>query len=87
MKTQRQQYKYRMNLGIGSSKGTRQGDPISQQLFIMILERVMDGIASSHTGISIQGMKLNNLRFADEIVLLEEYPEDLSGAIDRVRND
>ena len=47
----------------------------------------MDGVTSSNTGISIQGMKINNLRFADDIVLLEENPEDLSGTIDRLRTD
>ena len=30
-----------------TSKGTRQGDPISPQLFITILERAMDGVTSS----------------------------------------
>ena len=70
-----------------TSKGTRQGDPISPQLFITILKRAMDGVTNSKTGISIQGMRINNLRFADDIVLLEENPEDLSGTIDRLCND
>ena len=70
-----------------TSKGTRQGDPLSPQLFITILERAMDGVTSSKTGISIQGMRINNLRFADDIVLLEENPEDLSVTIERLRND
>ena len=70
-----------------TSKGTRQGDPISPQLFITILERAMDGVTSSNTGISIQGMRINNLRSADDIVLLEENPEDLSVTIARLRND
>ena len=70
-----------------TSKGTRQGDPISPQLFITILERAMDWVTSSDTGISIQCMRINNLRFADNIVLQEENPEDLSGTIDRLRSD
>ena len=45
------------------------------------------GSHSSNTGISIQGMRINNLRLADDIVLLEENPEDLSGTIERLRND
>ena len=32
-------------------------------------------------------MRINNLRFADVIVLLEENPEDLSGTVDRLRTD
>ena len=47
----------------------------------------MDGVTSSNTGISMQGMRMNNLRFADDIVLLEENPEDLSGTIERLHND
>ena len=47
----------------------------------------MDGVKNSNTGISIQGTRINNLRFADDIVLLEENPEDLSGTIDRLCND
>ena len=69
-----------------TNKGARQGDPISPQLFITILERAMDGVTNSITGISIQGMRIDNLRFADDIVLLEENPEDLSGTIDRLCN-
>ena len=56
-------------------------------LFTKILERATDGATSSNTGISIQGMRINNSRFEDDIVLLEENPEDLSGTIDRLRND
>ena len=52
-----------------TNKGTRQGNPISPHSFITTLERAMDGVASSNTGFSIQVMRINNLRFADDIVL------------------
>ena len=52
--------------------GTRQGDPISPNIFITYLERVMDVIQDNGTGISVQGEMINNLRFADDIDLLEE---------------
>jgi len=55
--------------------GTRQGDPLSPSIFITYLERVMDNFQESDTGISIQGMKINNLRFADDIDLIEESKE------------
>ena len=32
-------------------------------------------------------MRINDLRFADDIVLLEENPEDFLGTIERLCND
>src|SRR5437870_12447075 len=52
--------------------GTRQGDPISPNIFITYLERVMDVIQDNGTGISVQGEVINNLRFSDDIDLVEE---------------
>ena len=42
--------------------GKRQGDPLSPNTFIIYLERVMDCIQDSGTGISVQGEIINNLR-------------------------
>ena len=52
--------------------GTRQGDPLSPITFITYLERVMDCIQDNGTGISVQGETINNLKFADDIDLIEE---------------
>src|SRR5437870_2866686 len=52
--------------------GTKQGDPISPNIFITYLERVMDVIQDNGTGISVQSEMINNLRFADDIDLVEE---------------
>lgn len=41
------------------------------------LERVMDKIQDDGTGISVQGIKLNNLRFVDGIDLIEHSLETL----------
>ena len=54
------------------SVGTKQGDPISPNLFIITLERVMDKINESRSGISVNGTQINNLRFADDIDLIDE---------------
>ena len=54
------------------SIGTKQGDPVSPTEFIGYLERVMDEIQDNGTGISVQGERINNLRFADDVDLLEE---------------
>ena len=52
--------------------GTRQGDPISPDNFITYLERVMQSIQDNGTGVKVQGQRFNNLRFADDVDLLEE---------------
>jgi hypothetical protein len=57
--------------------GSRQGDPISPTTFITYLERVMDRIKEKATGISIHGHKLSNLKFADDIDLIEESRDEL----------
>ena len=64
-----------------TSVGTRQGDPLSPTTFISYLERVMDGLRDNDTGISVHGYRLNNLRFADDIDLIEERREALQANI------
>lgn len=55
-----------------SSVGTRQGDPLSPLLFIAYLERIMDQTTSKNGGINVSGTIINNLRFADDIDLINE---------------
>jgi len=55
-----------------TTRGTRQGDNVSPKTFIEHLERVMDKNKERGKGISINGVKIDNLHFADEIDLLEE---------------
>jgi len=57
--------------------GTRQGDSISPTTFISYLERVMDTTKDKETGVSVHGHKVNNLKFADDIDLLEEDRDEL----------
>lgn len=64
--------------------GTRQGDPISPTTFIAYLERVMDSIRNNGTGVSVHGQKINNLKFADDIDLLEEDRDELQGNLERI---
>jgi hypothetical protein len=64
--------------------GTRQGDPISPTTFISYLERVMDSVRDNGTGISVHGRKINNLKFADDIDLLEEDRDELQGNLERI---
>ena len=66
----------RIGMDIGkwfqTSVGTRQGDSLSPLLFIAYLERVMDKIKSKEMGVNVSGTLISNLRFADDIDLLNE---------------
>ena len=60
-----------------TTRGTRQGDPISPTSFITYLKRMMEGMKEENEGrVKIQGRRINNLRFAD-IDLIEDNRERL----------
>ena len=62
--------------------GTRQGDPLSPLLFIAYLDRVMDQVRQNACGINIGGIRINNLRFADDIDLIDEDVSSLRSQIE-----
>ena len=66
--------------------GTRQGDPMSPLLFIAYLDRIMDQIRQNICEVSIGGISINNLRFADDIDLLEEDISSLRSQIELTKN-
>jgi len=45
---------------------------ISPTVFIADLERAMDKVKDGEEGISVHGIRINNLRFADDIDIIEE---------------
>ena len=65
--------------------GTRQGDPLSPLLFITYLERVMDHTKESNYGIRLGGTLVNNLRFADDIDLINEDFKSLQEQLEKTR--
>ena len=65
--------------------GTRQGDPLSPLLFITYLERVMDHTKESNCGIRLGGTLVNNLRFADDIDLINEDSKSLQEQLEETR--
>jgi hypothetical protein len=66
---------------ISIQRGVRQGDTISPKLFTAVLENDIKTLAWDRTGININGVSLSHLRFADDIVLFAETPDDLQNMI------
>ena len=65
--------------------GVRQGCILSPQLFNILLELVISlAIQDLNIGINLQGMTINNLRFADDIVLLADSVEDLQTLVTNI---
>lgn len=58
-------------------RGIRQGDTISPKLFTNCLEDSFKLLNWDTLGININGERLNNLRFADDIVLISDNMEDI----------
>ena len=65
--------------------GTRREDPLSPLLFIAYLERVMDHVKESNCGIRLGGTLVNNLRFADDIDLINEDYKSLQEQLEKSR--
>ena len=59
---------------------------MSPLLFIAYLDRVMDQVRQNTCGINIGGISINNLRFADDIDLLDEDISSLRSQIEQTEN-
>ena len=57
-------------------RGVRQGDTISPKLFTATLESIFRRLNWENKGVKIDGEFLSNLRFADDIFLCTETPQE-----------
>ena len=62
-------------------KGVKQGDTISPKLFTASLEDIFRHLDWKNRGISINGQRVSNLRFADDGTLIAENLEDLESCL------
>ncbi|VDO18177.1 unnamed protein product [Brugia timori] len=58
-------------------KGVKQGDPLSPNLFNCILESVFRKLNWGERGVEVDGVKLSNLRFADDVALIAQNKEEI----------
>jgi hypothetical protein len=68
-----------MKIDLG--KGVRQGDTISPKLFTLALENVFKKLNWVEKGLKIDGVYLNHLRFADDIVLISTDIHELKSML------
>ena len=58
-------------------RGVRHGDPISPKLFKATVKKVFKNAQLEEKGIDINGEKLSDLRFADDVALTTEDVRDM----------
>lgn len=66
-------------------RGVKQGDTMSPKLFSTILEYAFKRLNWEEKGLNIDGQKLDHLRFADDIVLMEENLEEMRLMLQELR--
>ena len=68
-------------------RGVRQGDPISPKLFTATIQEVFKNAQPEEKGINIDGEKLSNLRFADDVALTTGDVKDMEHRVNTVNEE
>ena len=68
-------------------RGVRQGDTISPKLFTATLESIFRRLNWKNKGVKIDGEFLSNLRFADDIFLCTETPQELQHMLQELSDE
>ena len=70
-------------------KGVRQGYILSSRLFNLYAEYIMrnTGLEEAQAGIKIARRNINNLRYADDTILMAESKEELKNLLMQVKEE
>ena len=68
-------------------RGVRQGDTISPKLFTATLESIFRRLNWENKGVKIDGEFISNLRFADDIFLCTETPQELQQMLQELSDE
>ncbi|KAH0999892.1 hypothetical protein HUJ04_004198 [Dendroctonus ponderosae] len=66
--------------------GVRQGDPISLKIFTLALESVLKELSCGKREMRIDGCYLNNMRFADDIVLISSDVNEIGEMLEQLKS-
>ena len=67
-------------------RGVRQGDPLSPKLFMAVMEEVFKKAEISE-GVNVEGENLSNLRFADDVALLNETTKQMEKHLNNLNSE
>lgn len=67
-------------------KGVRQGCPLSPYLFNLFIEDAIEEMKQQTKGVIINGQKVHSIRFAVDIALVAESPEEMNEMLNTLSN-